>query len=131
MKIKIDYKMISVLFSFFSQCFTLLEDKKDAGKLRQCFSGQECPRCGVGRGYKKRRTVLLLGFWFLLPAVQVFPQTVTFQRGGKGSQCEVVPARAPAEPQGCRRDPQDVPSPSFTTSFSPPWLQMGLGGTLH
>lgn len=33
--------MMYVLSSFFSQCFTRLEDKKDAGKLRQRYSGHQ------------------------------------------------------------------------------------------
>lgn len=36
-----DNKMMYVFSSFFLQCFTRLEDKKDAGKLRQRSSGHQ------------------------------------------------------------------------------------------
>lgn len=56
-----DNKMISLLFSFFSQCFTLIEDKQDAGKLCNVF--------GAGMPALQGGQRLLLRFWLLLPAV--------------------------------------------------------------
>lgn len=108
--------MICYFFSFFSQCFTLLEDKKDAGKLRQYFSGQECSPCGLGRGHeKKRKDQPLLGLLVPSASSVIFPQTVTFHASSTGNRCEAAPAWVPTKPGAVHAGAplrRAVPSPS-------------------
>lgn len=99
-----DNTMIYLLFSFFSQCFTLLEDKKDAGKRDNVFwAGMPLLRGGQGprEGEDHTRAGLLVS-----PASRTHvPRTAAFQRGSKCSQCKAVPAGHPLSPGGAKGTP--------------------------
>lgn len=65
--------MMYVLSSFFSQCFTRLEDKKDAGKLRQRSSGHQL-FLWFGQGCDRKRDPRALP----APDSAAFPHTAWF-----------------------------------------------------